>query len=35
MSDFWIFMWGLLAFFLAVGPLMVAAYLDKNDRDQG
>ncbi len=34
MSDFWIFMWGLLAFLLAVGPLMVAAYLDRNERDQ-
>jgi len=34
MSDFWIFVWGILAFLLAVGPLMVAAYLDYQDRDQ-
>jgi hypothetical protein len=35
MSDIGIFLWGLLAFFLAVGPLMVAAYLDNRDRKQG
>ena len=34
MSDTWIFLWGLLAFLLAVGPLMVAAYLDAQDRDR-
>lgn len=28
MSDLAIFIWGLIATFLAVGPLMVAAYLD-------
>ena len=31
MSDFGIFIWGTLAFFTAVGPLMVAAYLDYRD----
>jgi len=34
MSDFWIFVWGILAFLLAVGPLMVAAYLDYQDKGQ-
>ena len=34
MSDTWIFIWGLLAFLLAVGPLAVAAYLDFRDRDK-
>jgi hypothetical protein len=34
MNETWIFVWGLLAFFLAVGPLMVAAYLDNKDRGQ-
>lgn len=32
MNDLWIFIWGLFAFFLAVGPLMVAAYLDQQDK---
>ena len=34
MSDVWIFIWGILAFLLAVGPLMVVAYLDYRERDQ-
>lgn len=34
MSDFWIFVWGILAFLLAVGPLMVVAYLDFQDKGQ-
>jgi len=34
MSDFWIFIWGILAFFLAVGSLMAAASLDYQDRGQ-
>ena len=34
MSDFWILIWGILAFLLAVGPLMVAAYLDYQDKGQ-
>jgi hypothetical protein len=34
MSDTLIFLWGLLAFLLAVGPLMVAVYLDSQDRDK-
>jgi hypothetical protein len=34
MSDTLIFIWGLLAFLLAVGPLMVAAYLDYRDKDK-
>ena len=32
MSNTLIFIWGLLAFLLAVGPLMVAAYLDYRDK---
>ena len=32
MSNTFIFIWGLLAFLLAVGPLMVAAYLDYRDK---
>jgi hypothetical protein len=32
MNDTWIFIWGLLAFLLAVGPLMVAAFLDNKDK---
>lgn len=35
MSDGWIFIWGIIAFLFAVGPLTVAAYLDlrgKNDK---
>jgi hypothetical protein len=32
MSDTWIFIWGLLAFLLAVGPLAVAGYLDFRDK---
>ena len=35
MNDTWIFIWGLLAFLLAVGPLMVAAVLDYRDKQQG
>lgn len=31
MNETWIFVWGLVAFFLAVGPLLVAAYLDSKD----
>jgi len=34
MVDLWIFVWGILAFFLAVGPLMLAAYLDYQDKGQ-
>lgn len=34
MNEIWIFTWGLLAFLLAVGPLMVAAYLDRREREQ-
>ena len=34
MSDTFIFMWGFLAFLLAVGPLLVAAYLDYRDKDK-
>jgi hypothetical protein len=34
MNELWIFIWGLSAFFLAVGPLMVAAYLDYREKDQ-
>jgi hypothetical protein len=34
MNEIWIFMWGLLAFFLAVGPLAVAAYLDRREQGQ-
>ena len=32
MNDIFLFLWGLLAFLLAVGPLMVAAYLDNKDK---
>jgi hypothetical protein len=32
MSNFWIFIWGMFAFLLAVGPLVVAAYLDYRDK---
>lgn len=32
MSDLAIFIWGLFAFLLAVGPLVVAAYLDYRDK---
>lgn len=31
MNEIYIFMWGLLAFFLAVGPLVVAAFLDNRE----
>ena len=31
MSDAWIFAFGVVAFLFAVGPLMVAAYLDFRD----
>jgi hypothetical protein len=34
MSDLGIIIWGFLAFILAVGPLMVAAYLDNKDRQR-
>ena len=34
MNDTWIFIWGMLAFLMAVGPLLVAAYLDNRDRRQ-
>lgn len=34
MSNTWIFIWGTLAFLLAVGPLMVATYLDYQDNDK-
>ena len=34
MSDLWIFIWGMLAFIMAVGPLTLAAYLDYRDRKQ-
>ena len=33
MSETWIFLWGLLAFLLAVGPLMVAAFLDYREKN--
>lgn len=32
MNETWIFFWGLVAFFLAVGPLAIAAYLDRRDK---
>ena len=31
MSDLWIFIFGMIAFLFAVGPLMIAAYLDYRD----
>ena len=31
MSDTFLFVWGLIATILAVGPLAVAAYLDRRD----
>jgi hypothetical protein len=34
MNETWIFIWGILAFLLAVGPLLVAAYLDNKDGRQ-
>lgn len=34
MSDTAIFLWGLLAFSCAVGPLMVAAFLDFRENRQ-
>ncbi len=34
MSDVAIFLWGLIAFFFAVGPLMVAAFLEFRDNRQ-
>jgi hypothetical protein len=34
MSDSIIFIWGIIAFLLAVGPLTVAAYLDTRDKDK-
>ena len=36
MSNSWIFIWGLIAFLLAVGPLLFATYSDfkdKSDKD--
>jgi len=32
MNETYIFLWGLLAFLLAVGPLVVAAYLDNKEK---
>jgi len=34
MSDSIIFIWGIIAFLFAVGPLGVAAYLDMRDKDK-
>ena len=34
MSDLGIFIWGILAFIMAIGPLTIAAYLDYRDRAQ-
>jgi len=34
MSDLFIFIWGLLATVLAVGPLTIAWYLDSKDKDK-
>lgn len=34
MNETWIFIWGILAFLLAVGPLMLAAYLDNREKGQ-
>jgi hypothetical protein len=35
MSDAFLFIWGLLAFVLAVGPLAVAALLDLRKKGKG
>lgn len=35
MNETWIFLWGILAFLLAVGPLTVAAFLDYREKRQG
>jgi hypothetical protein len=32
MNNLLIFVWGTIAFALAVGPLIAAAYLDRKDR---
>ena len=32
MNEIWIFLWGLLAFILAVGPLMIAALFEYRDK---
>jgi hypothetical protein len=34
MSNVLIFVWGIIAFSLAVGPLIAAAYLDRKDKTQ-
>lgn len=34
MSDTVLFIWGLIAFILAVGPLSVAAYLDLREKNK-
>lgn len=34
MNDTFLFLWGLLAFLLAVGPLIVAAMLDFRTKDK-
>jgi hypothetical protein len=33
MSEAWLFVWGVVAFSLAVGPLVVAALLDLRSRN--
>lgn len=33
MDETLLFIWGLIAFTLAVGPLIVAAILDRRDKD--
>lgn len=35
MSDAFLFIWGMLAFTLAVGPLAVAALLDLRKKEEG
>jgi hypothetical protein len=34
MSDTGLFIWGMIAFLLAVGPLSVAAYLDLKEENK-
>ena len=34
MNETLLFIWGLIAFALAVGPLMVAAVLDRRDKSK-
>lgn len=35
MSNIWLFFMGIIAFFAAVGPLMVAFYLDYKEQKDG